>query len=677
MDLSVAWDALIILFDLHRFLILCLGVVIGLSIGIVPGLGGIVGLAILIPFTYPMSPETAFAFLISLHAVTSTSDVIPAVLFGVPGTVGCAATVLDGHALAKQGQAGRALGACYASSLLGGLFGAVLLAVSIPILRPVMLYIGSPELLAFCIFGLSMVAVLSGNAPLKGMTAGGLGLMIAMIGSSPQTGTLRWTFGQLYMWDSLPLVPITLGIFALPELADLMINRTEIAKGGTGTSGYSLAGQRVGLRDALGNWWLVLRCSWLGATLGAVPGIGHAVIDWIAYGHALRTERNTERFGHGDIRGVIAAEASANAKEGGALVPTIAFGVPAGAAMAILLGAFLMHGLVPGPEMLTTHLSITYSIMWSLVLAHAIAVVICVIASGELARLANLRFTLLLPTVLSVAFIGAYQGAHSWGDLVSVLGFGMVGWIMKRLGWPRPPLILGVVIGEIFERYLFISIGRYGWEWMSRPVVMVLLAMAAISILRALRGRIAAFARGGFDVRLTHARLDARVLFSLGALAIIVAALASMQSWPLEARIVPGVAACLALVFALFNLAMEAFGPAEERADSFGGPIVRKPLAAEASMPEPAVIRRRALLYFAWLGAFAAAIVLIGFLPAIFVFVLGFMRIEGREPWPLALSIAGGTMVACWALFDRVLAMPWPHAILADWVPALRETGLL
>src|SRR5258708_3542359 len=345
MDLSVAWDALLILFDPHRFLILCLGVVIGLSIGIIPGLGGIVGLAILIPFTYSMGPETAFAFLISLHAVTSTSDVIPAVLFGVPGTVGCAATVLDGYPLAKQGQAGRALGACYASSMIGGLFGAVLLAVSIPILRPVMLYIGSPELLAFCIFGLSMVAVLSGRAPLKGMTAGGLGLMIAMVGASPQTGTLRWTFGSLYMWDSLPLVPMTLGLFALPELAELMINRSQIAQGGPVTSGYSLAGQVEGLKDALKNWWLILRCSWLGATLGAVPGIGHSVIDWIAYGHALRTERNAHTFGHGDIRGVIAAEASANAKEGGALVPTIAFGVPAGPAMAILLGAFPIPAL--------------------------------------------------------------------------------------------------------------------------------------------------------------------------------------------------------------------------------------------------------------------------------------------------------------------------------------------
>ena len=186
-------------------------------------LGGIVALAILIPFTYNLDTYTAFALLLGMASVTTVSDLIPAVLFGVPGTVGAAATVLDGHPLAKQGQAARAFGAGYAASLIGGVFGAALLAVAIPVLRPVVLYLASPELLSFCIFGLSMVGVLSGKAPLKGLTAACLGLMLAMIGSDSQTGTLRWTFGSLYLWDHLPLVPVTLGLFAIPELADMAI----------------------------------------------------------------------------------------------------------------------------------------------------------------------------------------------------------------------------------------------------------------------------------------------------------------------------------------------------------------------------------------------------------------------------------------------------------------------
>ncbi|MGH7091607.1 MAG: tripartite tricarboxylate transporter permease, partial [Stellaceae bacterium] len=363
--IAAALHALALILEPMRLLIMTGGVVLGLALGVIPGLGGVVALAILIPFTYGLDSYSAFALLLGMAAVTTISDLIPAVLFGVPGTVGAAATILDGHPLARQGQAARAFGAGYAASLIGGLFGAALLAVTIPILRPVVLYLASPELLAFCLFGLSMVGVLSGRAPLKGLAAAALGLMLAMIGSDAQTGTLRWTFDTLYLWDHLPLVPVALGLFAIPELADMAIERTSIA-GNAPRADIRMADQWQGVRDALANWWLILRCSWLGACLGAVPGLGAAVIDWIAYGHAIRTEKNTERFGEGDIRGVIAAIASDNAKEGGHLVPTIAFGVPAGASMALLLSAFLMHGLVPGPDMLTKHLDLTYSIIWTL-----------------------------------------------------------------------------------------------------------------------------------------------------------------------------------------------------------------------------------------------------------------------------------------------------------------------
>src|SRR6516165_6794991 len=226
---SMAWHALTLLLEPARLGILCIGVIIGLAIGVLPGLNGIVGMAMLIPFTYNMDQHTAMALLLGMAAVITSSDFISAVLFGVPGHVGAAATVIDGHAMARNGEAGRAFGAGFAASLAGGLIGAIVLALSIPILRPVLLAIGSPELLAFTLFGLSMVATLSGRAPLKGLTAAGVGLMIAMIGSRAQSGTLRWTFGWLYLWDGMPLIPATLGIFALPELAELAVSRKRIA----------------------------------------------------------------------------------------------------------------------------------------------------------------------------------------------------------------------------------------------------------------------------------------------------------------------------------------------------------------------------------------------------------------------------------------------------------------
>ncbi len=676
--LEAGLHALALILEPARLLIMTAGVLLGLSLGVIPGLGGVVGLAILIPFTYHLDAFSAFALLLGMASVTTISDLIPAVLFGVPGTVGAAATVLDGHPLAKQGQAARAFGAGYGASLIGGIFGALLLALAIPVLRPMVLYLASPELLSFCIFGLSMVAVLSGKAPLKGLTAAGLGLMLAMIGGDAQTGTLRWTFGSLYLWDRLPLVPFTLGIFAIPELVDMAIARTSIAQN-QDRAEIDFAGQWRGLGDALRNWWLVLRCSVLGAFLGAVPGLGAAVIDWIAYGHAVRTEKNTENFGRGDIRGVIAAIASDNAKEGGHLVPTIAFGVPAGASMALLLSAFLMHGLVPGPEMLTKHLDVTYSIIWTLTLSHVIGAVLCIAASGVFARLATVRAGVLVPLVLMVIFLGAFEGSQSWGDLYSLVAFGAVGWVMKHLGWPRPPLILGFVLGSIFERYFFISTQIYGAAWALRPIVLVVFAGALWVVLPPLKSHLGSTIASFRQFRSGALRFRRDAAFSVALIAITLIGLWFSRAWPPAARLVPTASMIIALFFAVLNLATEIFGdptailkgPAE--APHLPG-LASHPLAT--SLPTPA--QGSAIRIFGWIVGFLIVGACVGLLPALALLVFLLMWIEFSERWSGALFASGVATLLIYLLFDRVFALPWPQSFLGDVVPALRDmTGLV
>ncbi|HKT20875.1 MAG TPA: tripartite tricarboxylate transporter permease [Stellaceae bacterium] len=675
--LEAGLHALALIMEPERLLIMTAGVVLGLALGVIPGLGGVVGLAILIPFTYHLDAFSAFALLLGMASVTTISDLIPAVLFGVPGTVGAAASILDGHPLARQGQAARAFGAGYGASLIGGLFGAFLLALAIPVLRPVVLYLASPELLSFCIFGLSMVSVLSGKAPLKGLTAAGLGLMLAMIGGDAQTGTLRWTFGTLYLWDKLPLVPFTLGIFAIPELVDMAVARTSIAQSGD-RAAIDLAGQWQGLRDALTHWWLVLRCSALGAFLGAVPGLGAAVIDWIAYGHAVRTEKNTENFGQGDIRGVIAAISSDNAKEGGHLVPTIAFGVPAGASMALLLSAFLMHGLVPGPEMLTKHLDVTYSIIWTLTLSHVLGGVICIAASGLFARLAMVRAGILVPLVMMVIFLGAFEGSQSWGDLYSLVIFGALGWVMKHLGWPRPPLILGFVLGGIFERYFFISTQIYGAGWAIRPVVLVVFAGALWVVLPPLRTHLSATVSSFRRFRTGALRFGPHAAFSLAIIATIFAAMAVSREWPPAARLVPTASMIAALFFAVLNLATELFG---DPALATHGPAEAPTMpgaAAAAPAADPPKIPWSAMRVFGWIVGFLAVGAGIGLLPALAVLVFLLMWLEFTEPWSRALIASAVATLCIYLLFDRVFAIPWPQSLLGDLVPALRDaTGLV
>lgn len=313
----------------------------------------------------------------------------------------------------------------------------------------------------------------------------------------------------------------------------------------------------MGIKDALRHRWLVLRCGWLGAALGTVPGMGSAVIDWIAYGHAARSERNTEQFGNGDIRGVIAPESANNAKEGGALVPTIVFGVPGSAAMALLLAAFLIHGLTPGPEMLNRHLDVTYAIVWSVALANIFGVAICLGASPLLARIASLRFSIILPVVTTAVLLGAFQGERAWGDLVALLLFGAIGWGMKQLGWPRPPLILGFVLGDLFERYLFISVERYGFEWLTRPIVLIILALALWGIWRPVRNGIRDV-WNPHNVRQDY-RPDGAVFFTVCLVGIATGALVLSLEWPSAAALVPRTVAIMTLIAATITLAVQVF----------------------------------------------------------------------------------------------------------------------
>jgi TctA family transporter len=687
--LGMALKAAQIMADPTRLAFLALGVVIGLVLGVIPGLGGLVGLSLLLPFTFNLDPFTALAFLMGLQAVVVTSDTIPAVLFGVPGTVGSAATILDGYPMSRNGEAGRAFGAAFTASVAGGLFGALLLGLSVPILRPVLLHIETPEVLAFVVFGLSLVAVLSGSTPIKGLGAGCIGLMMATAGDDSQTGTLRWTFDTMYLFDGFNVVPIALGLFALPELADMAINRKSIAGD---SESVPRRNQIQGVVDVAKNWFLVLRCSAIGAGLGAIPGVGASVIDWIAYAHAIKSEKGARTsFGKGDVRGVIASESSNNAKEGGALIPTIAFGVPGTAAMALLLGAFLIHGLNPGPEMLTTRLDVTYTLVWSVAIANIIGAGICFIFADQLAKIAVVRIGILAPVIISITFVGAFQGAKEWGDLFVLLGLGVLGWIMKRLRWPRPPLILGFVLGDIFENSMFISVERYGFDWLTRPIVMVLLAITLYGIFAPavksyLARRRARQARALARFKLQKPTPD--TAFTLLLLLGFAVTLYVSWDWDFGARLVPQVIAWAAVGLTAYLLltglffAEEPFRLAPNIAGVPGtepksGEDMHFDITADYGELTRKDILGRAVVYFAWCLFFLVAAGVVGLLPAMAVFLIGYIRFEGRESWTTTLAVATTVWIAAYVLFHKILIIPWPQALLGDWLPFLRSSNWL
>jgi TctA family transporter len=485
--IDALFEGLLLVLQWKAFAFMLLGLGVGFWVGLLPGLGGVTTLALMLPFVYSMEPVQGFAFLLGMHSVVATTGDITSVLFGIPGEGTTAATILDGHAMAKKGEAGRALGAALASSLVGALVGAAALALAIPVVRPLVLAFGSPELFMIAIVGIAFIASLSaqgGRGMLRGFLAGGVGLMVATIGQDPQAGIARFTFDTLYLWSGLDLVPVLIGIFAIPEIVDLIVRGTSIA--GSQPTGRLNQGALEGVKDTFRHFWLTIRCSLIGTFIGIMPGLGGAVAQWLAYGHAAQSARSAEErqgFGRGDVRGVLGPGAANNSKEGGALIPTVAFGVPGSSSMAVLLGGFFLLGLVPGPEMLTTHLTVTFSMVWTIVLANIITVIACFLFLNHLAKVTAVRGHLLVPVILVLVFIGSYTANGHYGDILVMLFFGAVGYLMVAGGWPRAPFVLGLVLGRIAENYLYISVARYEAEWLGRPIVLVLMALAVAAIL--------------------------------------------------------------------------------------------------------------------------------------------------------------------------------------------------
>jgi TctA family transporter len=476
--LDAALGALQILLQPEHFLFLFFGVIVGLFIGILPGLGGMVGMALLMPLTYGMDPVSGVAMLIGLASVITTSDTFPSVLMGIPGSSGSQATIMDGYPLAQKGEGARALSAAFICSLSGGIIGAILLSLVLPFAVPIVLALGTPELLMITLLGLGMVAVLSGRNPVLGLLSTVMGLVLGSFGAAPTSAVYRFTLDTDYLLDGIKLTSLAIGLFAIPEFIALL------SKGGAITNKKTDlgAGWMQGLRDVMKNKLLVVRHALIGAGIGFIPGLGNAIIDWINYGLVIRFAKDKSQFGRGDIRGVIAPESANNAKEGGALIPTILFGIPGSGSMALLLAALVIMGVEPGPDLILTDANLVYVIVWSIAIANVLGAAIAFILSGPISRLAVIPFYKIMPFILLLISLGAFQATNHMGDLFSLLVFGVIGCIMRQTGIPRAPMLIGFVLSTLVERYLWQVTSRYGMDWVTRPGVLIIGALMIVII---------------------------------------------------------------------------------------------------------------------------------------------------------------------------------------------------
>ena len=475
---------------------LMLGVVMGLAIGIFPGLGGIAGLSLVLPFMFGLDPILGLALMVGMVAVVPTSDTFASVLMGIPGSSASQATVLDGFPMAKKGMAARALSAAFASSLFGGIVGAFFLTFFILIARPIVLMFQSPELLMVSAFGLSMVGILAGRIAIKGIMAAGLGMLVATIGEGPFNGELRMSsYDYPYLIDGLKLVIVGLGIFAIPEIIALLRQDKAISdKASLGSGWYE------GIKDWWANKWLSIRCSLIGVTVGVIPGLGGSVVDWIAYGHTVQTTKDKSGFGKGEVRGVIGPESSNNAKEGGGLVPTLLFGIPGSGSMAIFIGALSLLGsgeLEVGQVMLKNNLNYTYSIVWLLALANVLGTILCIALSTYIAKITNIRFALVAPFVFMIIAFAAFQSGQNLMDLVALFSIGLLGILMRRFDWSRPAFLIGFVLANPVENYAnnanqiagirFRQSLEAGFDYIASPIVLTLIVITILSVIVGLR----------------------------------------------------------------------------------------------------------------------------------------------------------------------------------------------
>jgi TctA family transporter len=352
------------------------------------------------------------------------------------------------------------------------------LAASIPLIAKVVLAFGSPEFFAIALFGLLCVSVLSSRQMLKGMLMAATGLLISTVGTAPENGQLRFTFGLTILQGGFGLVAVTIGLYGVAEIVHLWIKRVGIAE----TSDTPVGDVWRGCRDAAANWALTVRCSILGVLLGVIPGLGGSMSQWFAYAHSIQSSRDKSQFGKGDVRGVIGPSATTNSREGGNLITMVSFGIPATVSMAILLGAFEIQGIAPGPDMLSSHLNLTMSFVWIIILAHIISIGLCFIFIKPMVRITRVRGVLIIPCILLLALFGGYSENETTLGIFTAVGAGLVGVAMVNFNWPRPPLILGLVLGPIIESNLFKAYGRYQFRFLLRPIVLgiILLGLAVI-----------------------------------------------------------------------------------------------------------------------------------------------------------------------------------------------------
>ncbi len=462
------------------------GVALGIAVGAMPGLSPSMGVALLVPFTYALEPELAVVLLTAIYLAANYGGSITAVTINAPGTPASAVTAMDGYPLTLQGRPGMALGVSLIASTAGGLIGSIVLMLCFAPLSRLALSCHPADYFAIALFGLTSVVSIGGKSWAKAGAMALLGLVISTIGIDPLSGVSRFTFGIDDLYAGFSLIPALIGLFALSEVFH------QIEQGDFKTVG---ADQQAVAWPSWTDYWRlrfgILRSSFIGTIVGVFPGAGATIASFVSYDVAKRLSKSPQEFGNGSLEGIASAEAANSGSVGGALVPLLALGIPGSASTAVLIGALMIHDVVPGPQLLTHHENVVRALFASLLLANGFLLILGLMGSRYWVRAASIRKTVLFPLILAVSVVGSFSVRYAMFDVSACLGFGVVGWILRRYAYPVAPIILGMVLGGIAETNFRQATMQDGYNvfWTRKSCLAILLVAAASLGLPWLRSR--------------------------------------------------------------------------------------------------------------------------------------------------------------------------------------------
>lgn len=481
------------IFRLSNFLAMLAGVVGGIAIGALPGLSATMAISVLIPLTFFMEPLAALGMIAGIYNGAMYGGAIPAVLLRIPGTPAAVATTFDGYPMARQGRAGWALQIACVSSAVGGMASAIALMTIAPPLSLITLAFGPAEVFWVAVFGLTAIVFLVGDQPVKGLISALFGVVVSLIGTDVITGVDRYTFDRLELLDGVSIIVMLVGLYAIPPMIGLLIDPPSAA------DGQRVRIEGTGLfkrwRDLIGFWAVWLRSAVIGIFVGILPGAGGSMAAFLSYNEARRSSKNPEAFGTGEPRGVAAAECGNNSDNAAALIPALTLGIPGSSVTAVILGALVVHGLQPGPELFRNHPTVVYGFMIQMFLSSLLLIVLGgAIATRTFARLLEIPRPVLAPIILAMTVVGTFAINGSMFDVGLMFVFGAIGYVMERQGIPLAPAVLGLILGEYAERNFRLSmmIGQNDpLSLVDSPISMgliaAILATVAIPLVRRLR----------------------------------------------------------------------------------------------------------------------------------------------------------------------------------------------